>query len=404
VKGNGFGSPSAEQSRFVRSRHRQRIRLFAILAIAVGIVLGSLMARIDARPTAPTARAGDILTTVGFGILGLVTVIYSLLFLVVQSSNTTFTPRLNLLQNDPWVWRTYALALGLFAFSMTAFLQIGDATHVTVALPLFAIASALAVGALMWRIQAKAFASLQLNLILEMLQRNGREVIEGLYHERPASQTPRSQPPVPTGGRPVLWRQPQTTLQQLELRRLVSAADRSNSVVAFHVMVGEPLWPGATVAEVSGDLDDDAVLASCVTGANRTFNQDPLLAFRLLSDIGLRAVSPAINDPATAAEVVDAVLGLLLVLAPRDLAMGTINSPSGATRIHLSLPPWEHFVGEGLDELLVASKDSPMVMARATTTLTRLAGCVPPDRLSDITSRLEQVREFVRAGPPGGLP
>jgi uncharacterized membrane protein len=153
--------------------------------------------------------------------------------------------------------------------------------------------------------------------------------------------------------------EPQTTLHQLELRRLVSAADRSDSVVAFRVRVGQPPWQGATVAEVSGNLDDDAVLASFVSGANRTFDQDPLLAFRLLADIGLRAVSPAINDPGTAVEVLDAIVGLLLVLAPRDLAVGAINSPSGVTRIYLTHPAWADFVGEGLDELLVASRNSP---------------------------------------------
>jgi uncharacterized membrane protein len=395
---NRIWSRRAERARFVRARRRRRNLLLMSSVIVVGIVLGNLMPHIDAGDTVRTSRAGQVLTAVGFGILGLVTVIYSLLFLVVQSSNTTFTPRLNLFQDDPWIWRTYALALGLFAFSMSAFLQMGDAPHVTVLLPLFAIAAAVAVIALMWKIQAKAFASLQMNFILEMLRRNGREVIEGLYPERPASEASPSRPPVPTGGRPVLWRRPQTTLQQLELRRLVSAANRSDSVVAFRVKVGQPLWQGATVAEVSGGLDDDAVLASFVSGANRTFNQDPLLAFRLLADIGLRAVSPAINDPGTAVEVMDAVVGLLLVLAPRDLAVGAITSPSGATRIHLDLPAWSDFVGEGLDELLVASRSSPMVLTRAQKNLIDLAARVPPDRLSDVSIRLQRVRELMAPG------
>lgn len=89
---------------------------------AVGIVLGLLMPRIQAGATVPTSRAGQLVAAVGFGILGLVTVIYSLLFGVVQSSNSTFSPRLNLFQDNPWIWRTYAAALGLFAFSMSAFL------------------------------------------------------------------------------------------------------------------------------------------------------------------------------------------------------------------------------------------------------------------------------------------
>jgi uncharacterized membrane protein len=381
-----------------RARRRWRAGLLVVLTTAVGIVLGVLLPRIQAGATVPTARAGQVLAAVGFGILGLVTVIYSLLFGVVQSSNTTFSPRLRLFQDDPWIWRTYALAVGLFAFSMSAFLEMGGATHVTLALPMFAFAAALAVIGLIWNVQAKAFASLQMSWTLDTLHRSGREVIEALYPEHPVDGFSRSGSGAPRSGRPVLWTRPQTTLQQMEPRRLLRAAERSGSVVVFRVRVGETLWPGATVAEVSGSLDDDAVVASCVTGVNRTFDQDPLLAFRLLADVGLRAVSPAINDPATAVQVLDAVVGLLLVLAQRDLAVGAINSPSGVTRIHLDLPAWADFVGEGLDELLVASRDSPMVLARAKTTLSRLARQVPPDRLPDVSSRLQQVHEYLRAG------
>ena len=398
MKRTGIGPPRLRQPRIVRARPRRRAGLLVILTAAVGIVVGSLLPRIQVGATVPTARAGQVLAAAGFGILGLVTVIYSLLFLVVQSSNTTFSPRLNLFQDDPWIRRTYAFAVGLFAFSMSAFLAMEGATDVTVALPIFAFAAALAVVGLIWHILTKAFVSMEMNSTLDTLQRRGRGVIEALYPERPVPGTSRSQPPAPTGGRPVPWRRPQTTLQQLELRRLLNAAERSGSVAAFHVRVGETLWPGATVAEVSGSLDDDAMAAACVTGVNRTFDQDPLFAFRLLADIGLRAVSPAINDPATAVQALDAIVGLLLELAPRDLAVGAINSSSGVTRIHLDLPAWADFVGEGLDELLVASRNSPMVLDRAVTTLTRLARQVPPDRLPDVSSRLEQVHEYVRAG------
>jgi uncharacterized membrane protein len=396
VKRSNRSRRRAERTRFVRARRRRRAELLAVLMTAVGIILGILLPRIEAGATVPTARAGQVLAAVGFGILGLVTVIYSLLFLVVQSSNTTFSPRLNLFEDDPWLWRTYALAVGLFGFSMSAFLAMEGATHVTVALPIFAFAAALTVIGLIWNILTKAFVSLEMDPILDKLQSSGRGVIEALYPERPVpgTGTSRSQPPAPTGGRPVLWPEPQTTLQQLELRRLLRDAEHSGSVVAFRVRVGETLWPGTIVAEVSGSLDDDAAVASCVTGVNRSFDQDPLLAFRLLSDIGLRALSPAINDPATAVQVLDGIVGLLLLLAPRDLAVGAIDSPDGVTRIHLNLPAWADFVGEGFDELLVAARNSPMVLGRFETTLTQLSRQVPQDRLADITSRLQQVHEY----------
>lgn len=400
----GFGTGRAVRSRFVRARRHRRAGLLVLLMATVGVVLGALLPLVDAGVTVPTGRAAEVLGALGFGILGLVTVIYSLLFLVVQSSNTTFTPRLNLFQDDPWIRRTYALALGLFAFSTTAFLVMAGAADVTVAVPLAGFAVALVVLGLVWNIQAKAFDSLRMNSTLDRLRTSGLEVVESLY-PRPFVPAPsRSEPP--TDGRPVLWPGPQTTLQQLDLRRLLGAAERTGAQIVFRVEVGETLWPGAAVAEVHGDLDDAAVLASCVTGVDRTFDQDPLLAFRLLADIGIRALSPAINDPATAVQVLDVVVGLLVDLARRDLAVGPITAADGAARIHLDLPEWADYVGEGLDELLVAAQNSPMVLERALTDLTRLAEQVPAGRLPEVTGLLPRVHACLRAqrvgtdGPP----
>ena len=44
-----------------------------------------------------------------------------------------------------------------------------------------------------------------------------------------------------------------------------------------------------------------------------------MFAFRLLADIGLRALSPAVNDPATAVQVLDTIRACWLPLATRDL-------------------------------------------------------------------------------------
>jgi hypothetical protein len=54
----------------------------------------------------------EALVAVGFGVLGLVTVIFSLLFLVVQWAFGSLSPRLNLFRDDPIVWRTFAFAIG----------------------------------------------------------------------------------------------------------------------------------------------------------------------------------------------------------------------------------------------------------------------------------------------------
>ena len=384
----GSRSSPTRPLRLVRARRRWTAGLLQLLGVAIGVGLGVLLPRIHSGAMVITSRAVDLLGAVGFGVVGLVSVIFSLLFLVVQSSNTTFTPRLRLFEDDPWIWRTYAMALGLFAFSMSAFLAIGDAHGVSVIVPLLAFAVALAVIGLIRRILISAYDSLQLNSVIDKVFKTGRSIIVDLYPQPLGASGTESRPGPPPTGHPVRWTAPQATLEQLDLRRLVKEAERADSVVRFHVRVGAIIREGSTIATVQGGLTDDTVKSSCVAGANRTFNQDPLLALRLLADIGLRALSPAVNDPATAVQAFDAVVGLLTLLASRDLAVGAITSPTGAVRVQLEMPAWSDFVGEGLDDLLAVAGTSPMMVQRATATLRDLADETPHSRRSDVQARL----------------
>jgi uncharacterized membrane protein len=292
------------------------------------------------------------------------------------------------------------MAVGLFTFSMTAFLAIGSEDHVSVTVLIFAFAVGLVTLGLMRGLQVKAFASLQLNTTLAAIQDAGRRTIDELYPDPlPESGPSPARASESAPGRPVLWRRPPTTLEQLDLRALLDTAESADAVVVFRVGVGATLTEGATVAEVHGAVTDAAVVDSCVTGVNRTFDQDPLLAFRLLADIGLRALSPAVNDPATAAQTLDAIVGLLTPLAVRDLDVGAIASATGATRVWLHLPVWADFVSEGLDELLAVSTNSATMLARASTTLTTLAEQTPEANKTDIERRSRWVQQALLARP-----
>ena len=65
-------------------------------------------------------------------------------------------------------------------------------------------------------------------------------------------------------------------------------------------------------------------------GTERTLEQDPIFAFRILVDIGLKALSPAINDPTTAVLALDQLQRLLRVLGKRNLRpMSCWTRPGG---------------------------------------------------------------------------
>jgi len=100
-----------------------------------GLGLGLLLPRVTTDSTVASSRVTDVLVSAGFGVLGLVTVIFSLLLLVVQWAFTSLSPRLNLFRDDPIVWRAFAFAVGVFVFSVTAALVIGDQQKVSVVVP-----------------------------------------------------------------------------------------------------------------------------------------------------------------------------------------------------------------------------------------------------------------------------
>jgi uncharacterized membrane protein len=340
----------------------------------------------------------ETLIGVGFGVLGLVSIIFSLLFLGVQWAFSSLSPRLNLFRDDLIVWRTFGLAVGVFVFSVTAALVIGNDPEVPVIVPAAEVAGVLAAIALIRALQVKAFASIQLAPTLSAIAARGRGILDDLY-PRPG---PDGLPPathLPPLRRAIIWPHRQAILQQLDLPRLAGAA--GSAVIVLRARIGDTLQDGAVVAGLhGGDASDAAVLAGLVTGPERTFGQDPLFAFRLLADIGLRALSPAVNDPATAVQVLDTIQSLLVPLASRDLDVAEIADDAGAVKVVLALPSWDDYLRIALEDLIEAASRSPMVLLRARALLAGLADVAPPQRRSPVTWRLHRAEELAAGNFP----
>ena len=382
--------------RFARPRRRLRAGLLQLLCVLAGLGLGLLLPRITTEPSVAGTRVTQSLVAVGFGILGLVSIIFSLLFLVVQWAFGSLSPRLNLFRDDPIVWRTFGLAIGIFVFSVTAALAIGNDPQVSVIVPAAEGVAVLAAIALIRTLQVRAFASIQLAPTLSAIAARGRAVIDDLYRQPGTSD--RQPAPLPPLHRTVTWPGRQAVLQQLGLRLL---AARDSAVIVLRARIGDTLREGAQVAGLhGGDVSDAAVLGAVVTGQERTFRQDPLFAFRLLADIGLRALSPAVNDPATAVQVLDTIESLLQPLASRDLDVAEIADDAGTLRLVLALPSWDDYLQIALDDLIESSSRSAMVLLRARAMLSSLLTAAPPQRKPSIAWRLRRTEELAAGNFP----
>src|SRR5580693_1204315 len=174
-------SPARPGRRFTRRHYRLRASLTQLLFVAAGLVAGIFVPKITVSPMVSSGKITDLLFTAGATVISLVTVIYSLLFLVVQWVSGAFSMRLALFRDDPIVWWTFAYAIGLFVFCFTAAFAIGNDKNVSVVVPALALALVLGALGLMRVLQTRAFVSMLLAPTLAAVTRRGREVLDGLY-------------------------------------------------------------------------------------------------------------------------------------------------------------------------------------------------------------------------------
>ncbi|MCX5230794.1 DUF2254 family protein [Streptomyces sp. NBC_00233] len=392
--------------RVVRPRRALRAGITHAVAVGVAVVLGILLPAIDGGSRVAADRVVAVLNVLGVGVLSVTALIFSLMFLVVQWAAGNFSHRLALFRSDPLVWRVFAFVIGVLVYSVTAVLAIGSRDTVSVAVPIAALVMAAVAFVLVRRLQLVALRSIQLSHVLDELRDRGLHVLDVYCPPGEAAGARDSMPGAVrlpgTVTASVLWRGTSVLVEQFNLVPLVAAAQRAGATVVLRAKVGDVLYDGDAVADVHhGTVPEAEVLKAVVAGPERTFHQDPALAFRLLSDIGLRALSPAINDPATAVQALDAVEDLLRHAAAGPIGQETraIADASGTVRVILPVPGWDVLLRVGLDDILVIAPAMPMVLTRCRRLLTGVLSVAPAPLRPPLEERLAWTEQQLTTRP-----
>ena len=381
-------APGQRLVRSLRRRPRLRAGLVHLSYLVGGLVAGLLTGRIEAGPQVDAVRSAGLLFAVAGGIIALVAVVFSLLFLTVQFASTTLSPRLNLFRDAPVVWHAFGLFTGVFVFATTAALRTSSQDEMSVVVPIAAIVLSLAAMAVARNLQMRAYSSLQMGPTVREITRRGRAEVDRLYEQGGAEVTIAPWDNV-ASGTDIRWWGDDGYLRQIDVQRLYAAAARHNAIIELALRPGQFVRHGDIVLRHSlgAGLGADELLRNIEIGDDQTWDQDPLFAFRLLADIGLRAQSPAINDPATCRHTIDAASGLLRYIADRDLGIGEITDADGHLRVLLHPPTWDEFVGTAFDELIEAGRETSSVAARIAKVLDELVETVPAQRRQEIEDR-----------------
>lgn len=103
-------------------------------------------------------------------------------------------------------------------------------------------------------------------------------------------------------------------VRRIDMARLSRLADHASRDVCVTALPGTFATPDRTLAVIVGSHDDDFAkqVAECfLIGDQRSYEQDPRFGLVVLSEVASRALSPAVNDPGTAIDVIGTMVRVL---------------------------------------------------------------------------------------------
>ena len=221
--------------------------------------------------------------------------------------------------------------------------------------------------------------------ILARVGDEGVSVIKAVYPERlGAAPEVETAFVVPPGRRRVVPHSGASAIVlAVDLDTLVADARRAGGIVEFVPQVGDFVCTGEPLFELYGDAVSIAthrLQSSVAFGPERTMEQDPLFAFRIITDIALKALSPAINDPTTGVLALDQLHRLLRIVGRCRLRSDTIVDRAGTPRVIVRTPNWEDFVAIACTEIRAYGAGNVQIARRLRAMLDNLIGTLPAGR------------------------
>jgi len=183
---------------------------------------------------------------------------------------------------------------------------------------------------------------------------------------------------------------------------LAKLAAEHDAVYEIVPQPGDFLRGDAPLARVwlAGTIDEkhaSAIRAKISLGRERTIREDLLFGFRQLVDIAAKALSPGINDPTTAVQVIDQLHELLHDVANESLRSDVYRDANGAPRVYVPQPTWANFVDSALEEVLLYGRGSIHVSQRLRELLIDLADSVRDTDRPKLESFLARVETCIDA-------
>lgn len=368
--------------------------LSMVAAMAAVRILAGIEAELgwQASVHADTARA--VLGTMAASMFTFIVFVSSALLVAVQLASAQLTPRIiAIVFKDPITRFSLTVFVFTFTFSLSALIRVSATVpYLTALTAAYGCVASLVVFLFMIDHVGK---SLRPSGALWAVAYLGREVIESVYprlladvqdaQPEPVSTTlgdPRHTIPSPRDG----------VVLAFDIQGLVALAQKADCVIELvpqvgdFVAIGDPLF---RIYHGGAGLSTYDLCQSVAVGQERTLEQDPAFAFRIIVDIASKGLSPAINDPTTAVLALDQIHHLLRDLGRRRLDDERVHDSAGRIRLLYRTPDWEDFVQLAVTEIRQFGGSSIQIARRMRAMLENLIQTLPEGRAALLRQELE---------------
>jgi uncharacterized membrane protein len=143
------------------------------------------------------------------------------------------------------------------------------------------------------------------------------------------------------------------------------------------------------IRDAGKQLSEPLLRRAIHLGTERTFDQDPKYPRRLLVDVAIKALSPAINDPTTAVQAIDQIEDLLRRLGRAGFDTGHAMDIDGVVRLIIPMPSWDDYLTLAFVEIRQFGAGSVQVMRRLRSALVGVAESL------ESADRTETVKKYL---------
>jgi len=398
-----------------RFRVRQRLKgslwFYPILGAVAGPLLALLTKQADESLTVPRfwqyepSTVGSALTTIVGAAVSLTGFVITVTVLAIQMATSTFSGRyMRLWVQDGLLKATLATLAGTLTFSYSLLRQLGTKhvpqIGVTAAGVLILLSLALFLiffGRFILRLRPAAVAQ-GISQVAQKITVAATEAAENLAAPGRTAMA---------GPVQIVRSERAGSIQAVHVDGLVTWATKHDRVLGLRAAVGDPLTAGQPLIAVYGEgvLPARAgrqLQGLIALGLERSADQDVGFAIRVMVDIAIRALSPAINDPTTAVQVLDQLANVLQLLGSTPLYTPlAVLDREGTPRLLMPMPSWEDYLTLAITEIREYGATAIQVTRRLRDMLEELKKSVRPEYRSAVEAQLALLDAAVATGFAG---